>query len=82
MLFRSVSLTPYRSETSIDDARLKQIIADAYAAAGVKREDIDTGAVILTGEALRRELDLEALLIAPTFTRAQDLLLKIQEGGR
>ena len=55
LFLSEVSLTPYRSETSIDDARLKQIIADAYAAAGVKREDIDTGAVILTGEALRRE---------------------------
>ena len=41
LFLSEVSLTPYRSETSIDDARLKQIIADAYAAAGVKREDID-----------------------------------------
>ena len=24
----------------------------------------------------------EALLVAPTYTRAQDLLLKLQEGGR
>ncbi|HUQ86542.1 MAG TPA: tetratricopeptide repeat protein [Vicinamibacterales bacterium] len=29
----------------------------------------------------RKEV-LEALLIAPTYTRAQDLLLKLQEGGR
>src|SRR6185295_1685419 len=50
-----VSLTPYQSETRIDDAALKSIIADAYRAAGVAPKDIDTGAVILTGEALRRE---------------------------
>jgi ethanolamine utilization protein EutA len=50
-----VSLTPYQSETRIDDAALQQIIGDAYAAAGVEAKDIDTGAVILTGEALRRE---------------------------
>ena len=50
-----VSLTPYQSETRIDDAALQRIIADAYQAAGVDPKDIDTGAVILTGEALRRE---------------------------
>jgi len=50
-----VSLTPYQSETRIDDAALNLIIADAYASAGIQPADIDTGAVILTGEALRRE---------------------------
>jgi ethanolamine utilization protein EutA len=50
-----VSLTPYASETRIDDAALRKIIAEAYESAGVKPGDIDTGAVILTGEALRRE---------------------------
>ena len=50
-----VSLTPYQSETRIDDAALQRIIDDAYCAAGLAPKDIDTGAVILTGEALRRE---------------------------
>lgn len=50
-----VSLTPYASETRIDDAKLRDIIAEAYVAAGAEKRDIDTGAVILTGEALRRE---------------------------
>src|ERR1700674_2559651 len=55
-LFQSdVSLTPYRSEELIDEAKLGDIIDDAYAAAGIDADDIDTGAVILTGEALRRE---------------------------
>jgi ethanolamine utilization protein EutA len=50
-----VSLTPYQSETRIDDAALKRIIDDAYSSARIAPADIDTGAVILTGEALRRE---------------------------
>ncbi len=50
-----VSLTPYQSETRIDESALKGIIAGAYRAAGIEPKDIDTGAVILTGEALRRE---------------------------
>ena len=55
-LFQSpVALTPYASDQRIDDAALGTIIDQAYAAAGVKAEDIDTGVVILTGEALRRE---------------------------
>jgi ethanolamine utilization protein EutA len=55
-LFQSaVSLTPYRSEEHIDEEKLGDIIDDAYAAAGLTPDDIDTGAVILTGEALRRE---------------------------
>ena len=50
-----VALTPYQSEERIADAALGAIIDDAYAAAGLAPGDIDTGAVILTGEALRRE---------------------------
>src|SRR3982074_875948 len=55
-LFQSpVALTPYASDERIDDAALGIIIDQAYAAAGVKPGDIDTGGVILTGEALRGE---------------------------
>src|SRR5215475_12295682 len=55
-LFHSpVALTPYASDERIDDAALGTIIDQAYAAAGIKPEEIDTGVVILTGEALRRE---------------------------
>ncbi|MFM9972093.1 MAG: ethanolamine ammonia-lyase reactivating factor EutA [Burkholderiales bacterium] len=50
-----VSLTPYRSEELIDDAALGAIIDRAYEAAGLHPDAIDTGVVILTGEALRRE---------------------------
>jgi ethanolamine utilization protein EutA len=51
----SVALTPYRSEEHIDEAKLGAIIDEAYNAAGIDPAAIDTGAVILTGEALRRE---------------------------
>ncbi|MSP97076.1 MAG: reactivating factor for ethanolamine ammonia lyase [Betaproteobacteria bacterium] len=49
-----VLLTPYREDYSIDDAALGDFIRKGYAAAGVTAEKIDTGAVILTGEALKR----------------------------
>ncbi|MAM67209.1 MAG: recombinase [Rhodospirillaceae bacterium] len=55
-LFQSpVALTPYESETRISDEQLGNILDDAYAAAGLTPDDVDAGAVILTGEALRRE---------------------------
>jgi ethanolamine utilization protein EutA len=55
-LFQSpVALTPYQSEERIDDAKLGAIIDDAYDAAKLHPDNIDTGVVILTGEALRRE---------------------------
>src|SRR6266851_2253352 len=55
-LFQSpVALTPYASEERIDGGKLGAIIDEAYAAAQIAPADIDTGVVILTGEALRRE---------------------------
>jgi len=55
-LFQSpVALTPYQSEERIDDQKLGDIIDDAYVAAGLAPDKIDTGVVILTGEALRRD---------------------------
>ena len=50
-----VALTPYQSETRIDEQALGVIIDEAYAAAKLHPDDIDAGVVILTGEALRRE---------------------------
>jgi ethanolamine utilization protein EutA (predicted chaperonin) len=55
-LFQSpVTLTPYASDERIDDVALGAMIDAAYKAAAVEPQDIDTGVVILTGEALRRE---------------------------
>ncbi len=50
-----VALTPYLSEQRIDERGVGDIIDAAYRGAGVHPDAIDTGAVILTGEALRRE---------------------------
>src|SRR5204863_2203673 len=44
-----VALTPYVSEERIDDQGIGGLIDEAYAAAGVHPDDVDTGAVILTG---------------------------------
>lgn len=48
-------LTPYQSDTRIDAVALGHIIEDAYTASGLHADQVDAGAVILTGEALRRE---------------------------
>ncbi|MFL5105680.1 MAG: ethanolamine ammonia-lyase reactivating factor EutA, partial [Xanthobacteraceae bacterium] len=54
-VYRSpVALTPYTSDESIDAAGLGSIIDAAYGEARIGPEDVDTGVVILTGEALRR----------------------------
>jgi ethanolamine utilization protein EutA len=54
-VYRSpVALTPYASSEHIDAEELGSIIDRAYGEAAVGPEEIDTGVVILTGEALRR----------------------------
>ena len=50
-----VALTPYLDEARIDDRAVVAIIENAYQAAGLHPDAVDTGSVILTGEALRRE---------------------------
>ncbi len=49
-----VALTPYADDEQIDAAALGSIIDRAYRDAGADPAAIDTGVVILTGEALRR----------------------------
>ena len=50
-----VALTPYQSEERIDERAVGEIVDRAYTEAGIHPDNIDTGAVILTGEALRRD---------------------------
>jgi ethanolamine utilization protein EutA len=50
-----VMLTPYSSATRIDTDALATFIERSYAEAGWKPDEIDTGAVITTGEAARKE---------------------------
>lgn len=49
-----VLLTPYASDMSIDAAALGSFIDSQYAQAGIDPANIDTGALILTGVAVRR----------------------------
>jgi ethanolamine utilization protein EutA len=56
VLWRSpIMLTPFLPDGSIDAAALDRFIRDAYGAAGLGSGDIDSGAVILTGEAIKRK---------------------------
>lgn len=49
-----IMLTPYRPDHTIDANSLKAFFDEAYRQAGLQPGDIDSGAVILTGEALKR----------------------------
>ena len=54
-IYRSaVHLTPYSAGDLIDQRALRNMLEADYARAGLRPDDIDTGAVILTGEAVRR----------------------------
>ncbi len=56
ILYRSkIMLTPYTSGISIDTDKVKTFIHDGYHEAGFTAADIDTGAVVITGEALKKE---------------------------
>jgi ethanolamine utilization protein EutA len=56
VLHRSpIVLTPYSGGNTIDASALKAHVSSWYASAGLARDDVDTGAVILTGAALDRE---------------------------
>lgn len=56
LIFQSpVEFTPYRPDGLIDTAVIGAIVDGAYTAATVAPGEVDTGVVILTGEALRRE---------------------------
>jgi ethanolamine utilization protein EutA len=50
-----ILLTPYVDEFTIDAEALAHFINGQYRIAGVSREDVDTGALILTGVAVRRQ---------------------------
>lgn len=50
----SILLTPYRDDATIDAAALARFVNKGYRDAGIAREMVGAGAVILTGEALKR----------------------------
>ncbi len=50
-----ILLTPYVDKTTIDTKKLGDFIHEAYRVAGLTPEDIDTGAIIVTGEAVKKK---------------------------
>ena len=55
ILWRSpILLTPFLPDFTIDAARLRAFIDSAYQTAGIAPAGVDSGAVILTGEAIKR----------------------------
>ncbi len=60
-----ILLTPYRSDYTIDVDDLAGFIGGCYAYAGIEPAEVDSGAVILTGEALKRR---NARAIAELFS--------------
>jgi ethanolamine utilization protein EutA len=50
-----ILFTPYVDQTTIDGAALGRFIHEQYQKAEIRREDVDTGALILTGVALLRQ---------------------------
>lgn len=55
MLHRSpILLTPYRADNTIDAPALDAFFQQSYAEAGLSPANVDSGAIILTGEAIKR----------------------------
>ena len=50
-----IHLTPYLAEGTIDADALAGMVREAYESAGIRPREIDTGAVILTGQAAKSE---------------------------
>jgi ethanolamine utilization protein EutA len=60
-----ILLTPYCADFTIDTGQLAAFVDRSYAEAGLERGAVDSGAVILTGEALKRR---NARAIADLFS--------------
>ncbi len=50
-----VQFTPMLDENRVDAEALRQLVQREYEAAGVSRNQVDTGAIIITGETSRKE---------------------------
>jgi len=62
IIYRSeIYFTPLITQTKIDKDKVREIIEDEYKNAGVKPSDVETGAVIITGETARKENANEVL---------------------
>ena len=56
VLYKSpVYFTPLLDESHVDGTAIRGIVEKEYQNAGLRREDVDTGAIIITGETSRKE---------------------------
>ena len=56
VLYKSpVYFTPLLDESHVDGGVIREIVQAEYQKAGIHREDVDTGAIIITGETSRKE---------------------------
>ncbi len=72
-----ILLTPYVDESTIDVEALGRFINRQYERAGLGREDVDTGALILTGVAVRRQ---NARAIGELFAREAGRFVAVSAG--
>ena len=62
ILYKSpVHFTPLIRDELVDAPALREIVENEYKKAGIRRENVDTGAIIITGETSRKE-NAEAVL--------------------
>ena len=50
-----VHFTPLLDESHVDGAAIREIVEEEYRRAGIRRGQVDTGAIIITGETSRKE---------------------------
>ena len=56
VVFRSaIHFTPLKSQQEIDEQKVRELIEQEYRSAGMTPEQVQTGAVIITGEAARKQ---------------------------
>ena len=68
VLYRSdIHFTPLLSDTVIDAAGVRDIVAEEYRKSGFSPAQVDTGAVIITGETARKENAREVLSALSEF---------------
>ena len=68
VVYRSgIHFTPLLSDSVIDAAGVRDIVAEEYREAGLRREEVETGAVIITGETARKENAREVLSALSDF---------------
>jgi ethanolamine utilization protein EutA len=72
-----ILLTPYVDDTRIDVEALEIFINNQYKIAKIRREDVDTGALILTGVAVRRR---NARAIAELFAQEAGKFVAVSAG--